>query len=70
MALSAKQRKILKAGSQLSKSPAVAKDIVDYIEDNVTGSSLTNLVAAIKTDLLVGLNSQKTGIDNQITGVS
>lgn len=72
MALTPKQKKIIQKGISLRKSrrSETEKDIVDIIEEKITGQVLTSLVTAIKAELISRYGLRKDAIDEEITNIS
>ncbi len=67
-----KQKKILKAGIGLRKIRGndMSKDFIDIIEDTLSAQAKSNLLSALKIEVIARRSAEKSRLENEITDLS
>ena len=70
MALTDKQKEIITRGTKLRDNKGDNKSFIDIVEEKITGTTLTNFVDALKTEIVARNNARKTAIDADNTDIN
>jgi hypothetical protein len=67
MALTDKQKNILRRGFKISTDAGAGKSFVQILEENLTAAKLSEIVSAVKAELVAQKTASKNALESEIT---